>query len=97
MTYLISKEAESDLVEIYLYGDESFGTEAAERYVSDLLHVFDLIAANPRIARERREFKPPMRLHPHKAHIIFYDLDEIERPIIRRVVAARTNWTEALF
>ncbi len=46
----------------------------------------------PEIARERTEFHPPVRLHPHQAHLIVYQLED-KHLLIIRVLHRRTDWT----
>ena len=53
-----------------------FGVDQARRYHDELFALFDLIAANPRIARERNEIEPPVRIQPFKAHLIVYRVEE---------------------
>lgn len=96
MTYRLSAAADADLVQIYLDGAVRFGLDAAERYQAGLLNALDLIGANPRLGRLHTDLVPPMRAHPHRAHLVLYDLDDDGQPIIRRVVAARQNWRALL-
>jgi toxin ParE1/3/4 len=53
------------------------------------------LADNPRIARERRELNPPMRLHRYRAHMIAYTIRE-EDILIVRVLHEREDW-QSLF
>ena len=41
---------------------------------------------------ERTEFDPPVRLHPHKAHLIVYRL-EADHLLVIRVLHRRSDWT----
>ncbi|MBY5816999.1 type II toxin-antitoxin system RelE/ParE family toxin [Rhizobium leguminosarum] len=64
MKYRTTVEADRDVVAFYVLGADQFGALQSERYVDDLFDAFELLADNPRVARERRELNPPMRLHP---------------------------------
>ncbi len=64
MGYRLTEAAEFDLIDIYVEGASRFGVDQANLYHDRLTHSFDLIAAHPRLARERRELVPPVRVHP---------------------------------
>lgn len=95
MGYRLSRRAEADLVAAYVSGAERFGRARAEAYLASLITAFETIAAHPGIALERLEFSPPVRLHPHGAHLIAY----AERPpgvLILRVLHGRQDFEAAL-
>ena len=75
MTYRLSLAAENDLIAIYLYGAQEFGAQFAETYQEKLEHSIKLIGENPRMARERTEMTPIVRIHPVGSHLIVYALD----------------------
>lgn len=83
MPYRTTRAADADIIAIYATGAASFGTAQAERYHAGLVETFDLLAANPGMARERAEFSPPVRVHPHRAHVIVYVGDEHGILIVR--------------
>jgi len=68
MKFRLSLAAEEDIAE---QGVRLFGAVQARQYHDELFAIFDLIAASPRMARERLELSPPMRIHPFKAHLSF--------------------------
>lgn len=91
MGYRLSKGADEDITSIAVVGIEEFGIEQAQRYHEGLFQLFDLLAANPRMARERLEIVPPVRVHPYKSHVVIY---RIEGPgiLIIRVRHGREDW-----
>ncbi|TPW26418.1 type II toxin-antitoxin system RelE/ParE family toxin [Martelella alba] len=94
MTYRLTRKAEGDLIAIYIAGVEGFGIAQAERYHAELGDVFDLLADNPYLARERTELSPPIRVHPHGSHIILYRIEDDSSILIVRVRHAREDWIE---
>jgi toxin ParE1/3/4 len=64
--YSLSKAARQDVIDIYLQSEDRFGEAQADRYLAGLFGAFAFLADNPRAARERREFDPPVRIHPYK-------------------------------
>ena len=90
MKYKLSKNADTDLVELYLYGYQQFGEKQAEQYFSELEKCFQLLSETPLICRERIEFNPPVRIHNHGAHIIIYII-KTEHILITRILRANMD------
>lgn len=76
MRVRFTARAEADIVDGYLYGYRTFGEAQAERYEQDLRRVIGLIADNPRIAPERPDTVPPVRIHHHAKHYIVYVIED---------------------
>lgn len=88
-------QAEADIIDSYLYGFENFGREQAALYEQGLRDVFDIIADNPRIAAERREYNPPVRIHHHAKHYIVYLVEDAHLLIVR-ILRDEVDLTEHL-
>ena len=69
----LSKRAEADLFDIFLYGCEVFGEAQARRYAEGLDHAFGLLAENPRMGRAALEIADGVRRHLHAMHVILYE------------------------
>ena len=95
MVYRTTRQADQDIIDIYLRGCREFGQPHAERYHAGLAETLDLIGDNPRAARERSEFDPPVRLHPYRSHLIIYLLDD-GGVLIVRVLHGRQEWEKHL-
>lgn len=72
MKHRLARQADQDLIDVYLTGVRTFGSMQAERYHTGLIAHFDLLATHPEIAHEREELRPPMRLHPYRASLVAY-------------------------
>ena len=90
-----SPEADADFAKIYAFGLEGFGRAQAEAYAIGLLDLFDMLAANPRLGRERSEIAPPVRLIRYRSHHVLY-LVRGKDVLILRIVHGSVDWT-ALF
>lgn len=88
--WLILPAARGDLAAIWRYGMETWGAAQADAYTDGLFALFDLLADHPEMARERREFTPPVRIHPTGAHLVIYHLQQ-HRPEIIRILHARQD------
>lgn len=53
--------------------------------------MFDTILEFPALARERTEFKPPVRVRRYQSHLIVYRLDDDHIHIIR-VLHGHRDW-----
>lgn len=96
MAYRTSVKATSDIIEIYVYGARNFGAAQAELYHAGLVNAFERIADQPLTARERLEFRPPVRLYPYRAHIVVYLVDEAGGVMVVRVLHGRQDWERRL-
>lgn len=85
MTYKFTKDAERDLIELYVFGNRHFGEKQADQYFSELENCFQLLCEAPLICRERTEFNPPIRIHNHGSHIIIYKI-QIDKILIIRIL-----------
>ncbi len=55
-------------------------------------NTLDLIAKNPQMAREREEISPPVRIHPFKAHLIIYQIEQNGAILVIRIRNAFEDW-----
>lgn len=92
MGFRLTLEAEEDVIGIAEQGVRLFGPAQARKYHDELFAIFELIAANPRMARERHELSPPMRIHPFKAHLVVYRIEEHGDILIVRVRHGHEDW-----
>lgn len=92
MGFRLSREAEEDIVAIAEHGILAFGEAQARRYHQELFALMTLIGDNPRMARERREVVPPVRIQPFKAHLVVYLIEDDNKVLVLRVRHAHENW-----
>ena len=92
--YRLTPKAREDLVAIWTDGASRWGAARADRYISALADSFALLAELPEMAALRREFAPPLRIHPHGAHLILYVEDA--GVVIARVLHGRQDLLTAL-
>ena len=95
MRFRLSLAAEEDIVGIAEQGIRLFGAVQARQYHDELFAIFDLIAASPRMARERLELSPPMRIHPFKAHLVVYRIEADGDVLIVRIRHGHEDWANA--
>ncbi len=95
MTFRTTPQADADIADAYASGALRFGEAQAERYQDELFDTFRMLAANPRMARERHTFSPPVRLHPYRAHIVVY-VEQAAGILIVRVLHGRQDWERVL-
>ena len=93
MGFRLSRESEDDIVGIADEGLRVFGRGVAQKYHDELFAMFDLLAFNPFMARERNELTPPVRIHPFKAHLIVYIVETDGEILVVRVRHAHEDWS----
>ena len=92
MTYSLSQKADEDIIAVYIEGFRKFGATQAEKYHTELEQTFQLLSRSPKLARERIEITPPVRIHPYRSHIIIYTIDEKNNIFILRIHHGREDW-----
>ena len=93
--YVFSKEAEGDLIAIYRYGFINYGEIKADLYMESLKEKCQFLADTPYLYPARDEFKPSVRIHHHKKHLIIYII-ETDCILIVRVLHERMNTQQHL-
>lgn len=88
-------KAEADLEEIWEYTVSTWSEDQAVLYLENLKAAVDLLAEFPEMARLRKEFRPAVRLHPVREHLIVY-LEHHDSLDVVRVLHNRSNWTALL-
>lgn len=91
----LSRSAQRDIDALHSYGLQNFGKTVADDYVRRLLDLLDLLAPNPRMARERSELKAGLRLLNYRSHMLAYRINSRGIKILR-ILHVRQNWTEIL-
>ena len=96
MAYHLSNKAVEDLLHIYDEGLVLFGRNLTEAYFAKFENTFQLLAENPKLARERIELNPPLRIHPFQSHLIIYQIEENNDILIIRIRHSREDWETPL-
>lgn|GEM_PF-88179 len=93
--YKLTAKAQEDLEQIWLYGAKTWSASQADQYIDDLVVVFEMLVAMPAMARERKEFTPPVRIHVHRKNLIIYTIVE-DYILIIRILAGKQDWRTIL-
>jgi toxin ParE1/3/4 len=91
VAFRLSNAAGRDLEHVFADGIQKFGRKQALRYSEDLETVFQRIADNPLLYRERFEVHPPVRIVAFHAHLILYQI-EGDDVLIGRVLHGHEDW-----
>ncbi len=77
--------AEEDLINIWVYGFETWGTGQADRYIDSIENTLNTLTHSPKRHNLRENFRPPIRICHHVSHLIIYTIEE-DTIIIVRVI-----------
>ncbi|OQD43415.1 type II toxin-antitoxin system RelE/ParE family toxin [Flavobacterium sp. ASW18X] len=88
--FLLTKDADSDLDEIFDYSEAEFGFNKAVKYLSDFENLFEQLVKNPNLGRERNEIKKGIYSIIENEHIVFYEIHE-NHILIARVLHGRKD------
>ncbi len=75
--------AEEDLINIWIYGCETWGSIQADTYADSIENTLNTLAHLPKKHRIRKNFRPPIRICHHISHMIIYMIEENSITIIR--------------
>jgi toxin ParE1/3/4 len=93
--YRLTPLAEEDLENIWRYTAETWSTAQADRYIDELVVVFEMLVAVPEAAHERDEFDPPVRIHSHARQLVVYLIKDDHLAILR-VLGGGQDWEAIL-
>jgi toxin ParE1/3/4 len=94
-SYRLTPRALDDLELIWRHTAETWSVNRADAYADELTRVFETLAVLPTLARERKEFNPPVRIHVHESHLIIY-LFADQEVVIVRLLGGRQDWISIL-
>jgi toxin ParE1/3/4 len=89
MSYLLSREAEGDLVEIYDRSLDDWGEAQADKYLDGLYAAFASLSVRPLAGRIRPEIGIDIRSRLCGSHVIFYMIQPKRVDILRILHQAR--------
>ena len=78
-----SREAVSDLAEIWTYYAEAAKSETADNIVRNIDRVCRLLDDHPLAGRARDELRPGIRSIAARPHVVFYRITETATEIVR--------------
>ncbi|MDN3690230.1 type II toxin-antitoxin system RelE/ParE family toxin [Cyclobacterium jeungdonense] len=76
MKYVLTRQAEEDLIEIYLYGLKVFGPLQAEKYHHSIEKAFERIAENHKMFPLALHIREGYRYCVHISHTIFFTVED---------------------
>ena len=91
MKFRLSRKAEEDLEEIWLYTLEAWSKEQADRYLSLIFDEIEFLSMNPKTGQDFDHIRKNYRYSKVKSHLIFYkhkksdDIIEIIRILHERM------------
>ena len=74
--YQLSKKADNDLAEIFIYSFQNFGEAKARAYLLSLHECLTLLAEQPGIGRKIDHIRQGYLRHEHISHAIFYKIKD---------------------
>ena len=81
--FTVSKAASTDIRSIARYTQDTWGRDQRRRYLDGLNGKFEMLTAMPEMAAERRDFRPPVRIHHYEKHLIIYVIEDSGILIVR--------------
>jgi toxin ParE1/3/4 len=95
MEVSISKQAEKDLFDIFIYSLNTFGETLANDYLQSLKRFFKTLSDNPNIGKNLINFNLNYKVFFFKEHAIFYKIENNTLKIVR-VIHSSMSYLEIL-
>ncbi len=70
--YRLTRDAQSDLIDIRRYTLQKWGTAQSRKYLSELRKTIRLLADTPSLGRARSEVGLNVQSFPYASHVIYY-------------------------
>ena len=70
--YRLTKDAQSDLIEIRRYTVQEWGAAQSQKYLSELRKTIRLLAETPSLGKARPEVGLKVLSFPYVSHVIYY-------------------------
>ena len=82
--YVLTKSAESDLIEIARYTRREWGERQRNKYIRELFDLFAAIAAEPQLSQNRDRIRPDLKSRQHKkTHTVYFRIERGTVQILR--------------
>ncbi|MGV0828951.1 type II toxin-antitoxin system RelE/ParE family toxin [Empedobacter brevis] len=81
MKYKISKQAEIDLENIWIYTFEEWSLKQADYYFDLIINEIEHIAEDPKVGKDYNEIREGYFRSRVKSHFIFYKINSVEQKI----------------
>jgi len=91
----LSPKALADLDSIWKYTVENWGEARSEAYVRGINAALEMVAANPRMARDAGSVRPGLLKYYVGSHVIFFRLND-KRIVVSRILHARMDFPRHL-
>ncbi|PVZ86628.1 type II toxin-antitoxin system RelE/ParE family toxin [Serratia sp. S1B] len=72
VSYRLTRDAQSDLIEIHRFTMVQWGTVQSKKYLSGLRQTMRLLAATPSMGKNRPEVQKSVFSFPYVSHVIYY-------------------------
>lgn len=82
-SYRFLPAARDDLEDVWDYTIARWDVEQAIQYTDEIETACEILCESPLMCRERDEYNPPVRMHPHGEHLIVYVIDDKGILIVR--------------
>lgn len=82
--YVLTRSAESDLIEIARYTRREWGERQRDKYIRELFDLFAAIAAAPHLSQNRDHIRPDLKSRRHKkTHTVYFRVEGDTAQILR--------------
>jgi len=74
--YRLTRDAQTDLIEIRRYTIKQWGVEQSKKYLLELRQTIKALSETPTMGKQRHEIENNVFSFPHVSHVIYYTIDK---------------------
>ncbi len=97
MTFIITKAAETDLENIWVYSQKTWSIERADSYAHAIIKSLFFISKQPDLGINRSSIQNNYMSYRINLHVVFYRINlEIQRVEVLRILHERMDYSQHL-
>jgi toxin ParE1/3/4 len=97
MSFILTKAAETDLENIWVYSQQTWSIQKADSYVQAIMKTLLVLSQRPDLGANRSSIQENYMSYKINSHIVFYRINrEVQRVEVLRILHERMDYSQHL-